>query len=40
MSAGNLLERQGIFRPLVAGSPAIVRVPSLRNVATTAPYFS
>jgi len=36
---GNLLERQGIFRPLVAGSPAIVRVPSLRNVATTAPYF-
>jgi cytochrome c peroxidase len=36
---GNLLERQGIFRPLVAGSPAIVRVPSLRNVAATAPYF-
>jgi cytochrome c peroxidase len=23
----------------VAGNPAIVRVPSLRNVATTAPYF-
>ncbi len=36
---GNLLERQGIFRQLVPGKPAIVRVPSLRNVATTAPYF-
>ena len=36
---GNLMERQGIFRQLVAGKPAIVRVPSLRNVATTAPYF-
>jgi len=36
---GNLFERQGVFRPLVSGSPRIVRVPSLRNVATTAPYF-
>jgi cytochrome c peroxidase len=36
---GNLYERQGIFHPLVQGPPEIVRVPSLRNVATTAPYF-
>jgi cytochrome c peroxidase len=35
---GNLFERQGIFHRLAAG-PAILRVPSLRNVATTAPYF-
>jgi cytochrome c peroxidase len=36
---GNLFERQGVFRRLVPGKPEIVRVPSLRNVATTAPYF-
>lgn len=36
---GNLFERQGVFRRLVAGNPEIVRVPSLRNAATTAPYF-
>lgn len=36
---GNLFERQGVFRRLVAGKPEIVRVPSLRNVATTSPYF-
>jgi cytochrome c peroxidase len=36
---GNLFERQGIFRPLVKGQPETVRVPSLRNVAVTAPYF-
>jgi cytochrome c peroxidase len=36
---GNLLERQGIFHPLVQAPPEIVRVPSLRNVAATAPYF-
>jgi cytochrome c peroxidase len=36
---GNLFERQGVFRPLVSSPPRIVRVPSLRNVATTAPYF-
>ena len=36
---GNLMQRQGIFRKLVPGKPEIVRVPSLRNVAVTAPYF-
>jgi len=36
---GNLFERQGIFHPLVQRPPQTVRVPSLRNVATTAPYF-
>lgn len=36
---GNLMQRQGIFRELVPGKPKIVRVPSLRNVATTPPYF-
>jgi cytochrome c peroxidase len=36
---GNLMQRQGIFRQLVPGKPAIVRVPSLRNVAVTPPYF-
>jgi cytochrome c peroxidase len=36
---GNLFQRQGIFRRLVAGQPETVRVPSLRNVATTPPYF-
>jgi cytochrome c peroxidase len=36
---GNLFERQGIFHPLARPEPAILRVPSLRNVAQTAPYF-
>jgi cytochrome c peroxidase len=36
---GNLYQRQGIFRPLASPEPEILRVPSLRNVATTAPYF-
>ncbi|HYZ64338.1 MAG TPA: cytochrome c peroxidase [Acetobacteraceae bacterium] len=36
---GNLLQRHGIFRPLASRLPEILRVPSLRNVATTAPYF-
>ena len=36
---GNLYERQGIFHPLASG-PKILRVPSLRNVAVLAPYFS
>jgi cytochrome c peroxidase len=36
---GNLFQRHGIFRPLASPNPEIVRVPSLRNVATTAPYF-
>jgi cytochrome c peroxidase len=36
---GNLFERHGIFHPLASPKPEILRVPSLRNVATTAPYF-
>jgi cytochrome c peroxidase len=36
---GNLFERQGIFHPLTSPNPGVLRVPSLRNVATTAPYF-
>ena len=36
---GNLYERPGIFRPLMSREPEILRVPSLRNVATTPPYF-
>lgn len=36
---GNLFEKHGIFRPLASPKPEILRVPSLRNVATTAPYF-
>jgi cytochrome c peroxidase len=36
---GNLFQRHGIFRPLAAADPVILRVPSLRNVATTPPYF-
>jgi cytochrome c peroxidase len=36
---GNLFERHGIFHPLAEAKPEILRVPSLRNVATTAPYF-
>jgi cytochrome c peroxidase len=36
---GNLSERQGIFHPLASPPPEVVRVPSLRNVATTPPYF-
>jgi len=36
---GNLFERHGIFRPPERGEPELLRVPSLRNVATTAPYF-
>jgi len=36
---GNLLQRNGVFRPLAAPEPAVLRVPSLRNVAETAPYF-
>ncbi|MBR0884389.1 cytochrome c peroxidase [Bradyrhizobium japonicum] len=35
----NLFARQGMFRPLVSRGPTRVRVPSLRNVAATAPYF-
>jgi cytochrome c peroxidase len=36
---GNLFQRHGVFHPLGSPEPAMLRVPSLRNVATTAPYF-
>jgi cytochrome c peroxidase len=36
---GNLFQRHGIFHPLARAEPQLLRVPSLRNVATTAPYF-
>ncbi|MEJ0095922.1 MAG: cytochrome c peroxidase [Methylocella sp.] len=36
---GNLFERRGIFHPLGSQTTEILRVPSLRNVATTPPYF-
>src|SRR5262245_64031501 len=36
---GNLFQRHGIFYPIGSAEPALVRVPSLRNVATTPPYF-
>jgi cytochrome c peroxidase len=36
---GNLFQRHGIFHPLGSPEPRLVRVPSLRNVATTPPYF-
>jgi cytochrome c peroxidase len=36
---GNMFQRHGVFHPLGTPEPEIVRVPSLRNVATTAPYF-
>jgi cytochrome c peroxidase len=36
---GNLFQRHGIFHPLARTEPEILRVPSLRNIATTAPYF-
>jgi cytochrome c peroxidase len=36
---GNLFQRHGIFHPLASPDPAVLRVPSLRNVATTPPYF-
>jgi cytochrome c peroxidase len=36
---GNLFQRHDIFHPLGAPEPQLLRVPSLRNVATTAPYF-
>ncbi|WP_458098186.1 cytochrome-c peroxidase [Roseomonas sp. WA12] len=35
----NLQQRYGIFRPLTESGPPILRVPSLRNVGVTAPYF-
>jgi cytochrome c peroxidase len=36
---GNMFQRHGIFHPLASPEPAVLRVPSLRNVATTPPYF-
>jgi cytochrome c peroxidase len=36
---GNLIEQSGIFNNPAAGRPVMLRVPSLRNVAATAPYF-
>lgn len=35
----NLYQRRGIFHPLATGGPVVLRVPSLRNVAVTPPYF-
>jgi cytochrome c peroxidase len=36
---GNLFQRHGIFHAIGSAEPELVRVPSLRNVATTPPYF-
>ncbi|MEI9984098.1 MAG: cytochrome c peroxidase [Aliidongia sp.] len=36
---GNLFQRHGIFHPVATAKPEILRVPSLRNIATTPPYF-
>ena len=36
---GNMFQQHGVFHPLGSPEPVLVRVPSLRNVATTAPYF-
>ena len=36
---GNMYQRHGIFHPLASPEPEIVRVPSLRNVGVTPPYF-
>jgi cytochrome c peroxidase len=35
----NLKQRLGVFHPLSSHRPEVLRVPSLRNVATTPPYF-
>ncbi len=35
----NLFQRSGIYSPLTRSDPGPLRVPSLRNVAVTAPYF-
>lgn len=36
---GNLFQKRGIFHPLGDPNPEMLRVPSLRNVAATPPYF-
>jgi cytochrome c peroxidase len=35
----NIFQRRGIFHPLGETNPRYLRVPSLRNVTVTAPYF-
>ncbi|RYG78699.1 c-type cytochrome, partial [bacterium] len=39
MLGANMYQRTGVFHPVSPGGPATLRVPSLRNVAVTAPYF-
>ncbi len=39
MSAATCSSGTAIFHPLASAKPEILRVPSLRNVATTPPYF-
>jgi cytochrome c peroxidase len=34
-----MFQQHGIFHPLGSPDPVLLRVPSLRNVASTAPYF-
>ena len=36
---GNLFQPSGVFHPVTGATSPRLRVPSLRNVATTAPYF-
>jgi cytochrome c peroxidase len=36
---GNLFQEHGVFQSIGSAEPKLVRVPSLRNVATTPPYF-
>jgi cytochrome c peroxidase len=36
---GNMFQRHGVFHPLASPKPEVLRVPSLRNVAVTPPYF-
>ncbi|MDG2531555.1 cytochrome-c peroxidase [Caulobacter endophyticus] len=36
---GNLFQRSGVFHPLADADSPVLRVPSLRNVSATAPYF-
>jgi cytochrome c peroxidase len=36
---GNMYQSHGVFHPLASPKPEIVRVPSLRNIAVTPPYF-
>ena len=36
---GNLYQKRGVFHPLGSGGPTVLRVPSLRNVGVTPPYF-